>query len=58
MILFMVEYGNVHVITWADGREDAKRKAQVWLRLNPDLYTVTPLTEPGDRIHLSINLAV
>ena len=58
MILFMVEYGNAHVITWAHDREDAKIKARSWLRNIPDLYTVTPLTEPGDRVHLSISLNV
>jgi hypothetical protein len=58
MILFMCEIGSAHVITWALNREDAKRKANVWLGGNTDQYIVTPLTSPGDRIHISINLRV
>jgi hypothetical protein len=68
MILFMVEYGNAHVITFASGREQAKQNAKNWLGdyrrplhdfygNNPDNYTVTPLTEPGDRIHLDITVS-
>ena len=58
MILFMCEWGNAHVITWALDREDAKRKARTWLSYDPDKYIVTPLTEPGDRVHMSITLNV
>jgi hypothetical protein len=58
MILFMVEVGNVHVITWAHGREGAKRNANTWIGGDPDKYIVTPLTAPGDRVHLDITLAV
>jgi len=58
MILFMVEQGNAHVITWAIDREDAKRRARGWLWEDPDKYTVTPLTAPGDRVHLAITLNV
>jgi hypothetical protein len=58
MILFLVEYGNAHVICWASDREEAKRQARNWLWENPDKYTVTPLTEPGDRIHFHLTLAV
>lgn len=67
MILFLVEYGNAHVIVWAMGREQAKRQAQSWLWDNPDndttyapadRYTVTPLTEPGDRVKIAVTLSV
>jgi hypothetical protein len=58
MILFMVEMGNAHVIVWAHNCEGAKRDAQRWLHVDPDKYTVTPLTEPGDRIHFDFSLFV
>ena len=58
MILFLCEIGNAHVLTWASDREDAKRKARVWLWDDSDKYTVTPLTAPGDRVHLAITLNV
>jgi len=58
-ILFMVEYGNAHAIVWASGREEAKRQAQAWLPHHAaDLYTVTPLTAPGDRVKLMVTLAI
>lgn len=56
-ILFMVERGNVHVLTYATDRENAKRNAQKWMGMNPDHYTVSPLTEPGDRIKLDITVS-
>jgi len=59
MILFLVTYGNAHVIVWADGREEAKRQAQAWLPHHADsLYTVTPLTAKGDRVKLMVTLNV
>ena len=59
MILFMVEYGNAHVITWAHDRDDAIRKGAAWLGGNyADRFTVTPLTAPGDRVKLDITLYV
>lgn len=58
-IYFMVEMGNIHFFTYALNRENAKRKAVKWIGGNPDDYTVTPLTEPGDRIALHyITIAV
>lgn len=57
-ILFMVEMGNIHFITFGYDREDAKRKALPWIGSNPDNYTVTPLTEPGDRIHMALSLSL
>lgn len=65
MILFLVEQGNSHVLTYASDREAAKRKAFNWMGWgeyhtpkggNPDHYTVTPLIEEGDRIHLDITI--
>jgi len=56
-ILFMVEMGNIHHITYAFDREAAKRSAHNWIGADPDDYTVTPLTSPGDRIHFDITLA-
>jgi hypothetical protein len=68
-IIFMVSYGNVRVITTGNNREDAKRNAANWIsyqdaysggafRPSTDEYTVTPLTNPGDRIKLDISLRV
>jgi hypothetical protein len=57
-IVFMVEYGNIHYITYAFDRESAKRSALGWIGGNSDNYIVTPLTEPGDRIHIGITLYV
>jgi hypothetical protein len=54
--LWMLELGNAHYITFAFTREDAKRKAQSWFGGNPDHYTVTPLTDSGDRIHVALTL--
>lgn len=56
---WIVEIGNTHVIlnTSRPDREEAKRKAHKWLGANPDHYTVTPLTESGDRVHLDITVA-
>lgn len=58
---------NVKVVVWALGREDAKRRTQHRLSFqdpyqqgalqpNPDKYIVTPVTNPGDRVHLSVTL--
>ena len=55
-ILFLIERGNAHVVTYSFGREDAKRTAYNWLGGNSDHYTVTPLTEPNDRIHFDFTL--
>lgn len=57
-ILFLVSQGNIKVLTYAYNREDAKRQTHSWIGGNTDYYTVTPLTEPGDRIHLAITLWV
>jgi hypothetical protein len=57
-IIFMVQMGNVRVFVWATDREDAKRQAHSWIGSDPDNYIVTPLTNLGDRIHLSLTLYV
>lgn len=57
-LLFMVEMGNIHVITIAYGREGAKNNAYQWMGGDPDKYIVTTLTDPGDRIHMSLTLRV
>lgn len=67
MQLFMVEYGNMHALVTSfvrgpNAREDAKRKAHKHFggggsSVTPDDYTVTPLTEPGDRIVIDITLS-
>jgi hypothetical protein len=57
-ILFLVEYGNVHVICNASNREDAKRTAWKWIGYDRDRYMVTPLTDEGDRIKIDIALSV
>ena len=58
LILFLVTRGNAHVVTYATDREEAKRQAHQWLGMNPEDYTVSPLTAPGDRIKLNITLNV
>lgn len=57
-ILFIVNFGNIRVVTWASGREEAKRNAHVWLGADPDKYIVTPLSEIGDRVRIDITLAI
>lgn len=57
-ILWDVKFGNVHYIAFAVDRERAKGLAHTWIGGNPDEYTVTPITEKGDRIHLGITLQV
>lgn len=56
---WLVEIGNAHVILNTSGpsREEAKRKAYTWLGGDSDRYTVTPLTEPEDRVHLDITVS-
>lgn len=57
---WVVEIGNTHIIlnTQRQDREEAKRKARQWLGGNPDNYTVTPITEPGDRVRLDVTVQV
>lgn len=50
--------GNVHVLTFALSREDAKRNAARWIEGDPEKYIITPLTEKGDRVKLDIILNV
>lgn len=57
-ILFLVEMGNVHYLCYANDREDAKRQAHRWIGANVDDYTITPLTEPGDRVRIELNLSI
>lgn len=46
------------VICSARDQQDAKIKANKWLVHNPDNYVITPLTNPGDRVHLDITVSV
>lgn len=60
---WIVNKGNVNVITNSVrdghiGREEAKRKASHWIGGDPDTYTVTPLTDKGDRVHLAVTVSV
>ena len=57
-ILFMVEMGNIHYLCFATDREDAKRQAHAWIGGNADHYIVSPLTGIGDRLHISLTIAV
>ena len=54
----MVEFGNVHWIGMCMDREDAKRMAHKWIGGDKERYTVSPLTEPGDRLHVEFSLNV
>lgn len=56
MILFLCTNANSHVVTWAHDREDAKRKALLWLGYDPELYVVMPLSRDGDRVHIAVTL--
>lgn len=58
MILFRVQrkgWRNIFICS-ASNREDAKREAAPTLMGNPDEYTVTPLTQDGDRVFLQLQL--
>lgn len=57
-IVFMVEMGNIHVFVIAFNREGAKSTAHAWIGGDPDRYIVSPLTEPGDRIHFALTVRV
>jgi len=57
-ILFMVEMGNIHFFCFAHDREDAKRQAHRWIGHDKEQYIVSPLTEPGDRIHMALSLSL
>lgn len=47
------EGSSTKFICGAFGREEAKRRARVWLGLsNPDTYVVTPITNPGDKFKI------
>lgn len=56
--LYLVSLGNVKFLTWAYDRESAKRSAHYWIGGDSGTYTVTPLTNPGDRLHVAITLAI
>lgn len=58
MNIFMVKQGSDKIICTAFNREDAKLKAFKIIGGNSDLYIVYPLTNEGDRIHLSITVSV
>lgn len=49
---------NAKVIVWALSREDAKRKASLWIQGDRERFVVTPITNPGDRVKLDITLNV
>lgn len=56
--LFVVAFGNIRFVCWAMGREDAKRQGYSWIGGNVDSYVVTPLSEPGDRVHIALTLSI
>jgi hypothetical protein len=43
-----------HVLTFQDGREQAKRAAHPHLLGNPDKYIVTPVTTSGDQVTFAL----
>ncbi len=49
---------NIKVFTMAYNREGAKRQAHRWIGLDPDKYTVSPLTNKGDRVKLDVILSI
>jgi hypothetical protein len=59
-LLWLVKMGNVVriVSTVRQDREEAKRNAARYIGGNPDRYTVTPLTSPGDRVSIDVTLSV
>lgn len=56
--LFLVSSGSIRYVTWAVGREEAKRNARSWIGDDSDRYIVTPLSERGDRVHVNLTLSV
>lgn len=56
MKLWLVTRAGHHVVLSALNREYAKSKSQEILGGDPDEYTVTPLTNEGDRVHLDLNI--
>lgn len=56
--LYLVKLGNACFITYTYNRESAKRDARSWLGGYSDQYTVTPITEKGDRLHLHLTMFV
>lgn len=56
--LFVIGFGNIRFVCWAMDREDAKRQAYHWIGGNAESYVVTPISEPGDRVHIALTLAV
>jgi hypothetical protein len=56
VILFICSAGIHHYLCYAEGREGAKRQAQPFLLGDPDMYTVTPLTEKGDVVRLAVTV--
>jgi len=58
-ILFMVEYGNIHVFTFAPNRNEAIHTAANWIGANySDKFIVTPLTKDGDRIKFDMTISI
>lgn len=51
---------NAKFVTWAMKDDDARQQAHTWFGYDGgpswDKYVVTPITKPGDRIHMSITL--
>lgn len=49
----------VRIVVYASqDREIAKEIAKDWLGGNPDQYIVSPLSDPGDRIHINIPIEI
>lgn len=56
--IYLCSLGNVKVFVIAKGREEAKKQAHGWIGGDREQYVVSPLTNPGDRIHFHMTLFI
>lgn len=56
MILWLVEMGNIHYVCTGFHRETVKAEAHKYIGGDPETYTVTPLTQTGDRVFVAVSV--